>query len=122
MEKNEGLPAELVEIRAMAQKLLKENTPGRWENWTHVSGGAETGTTWRRNLQAFEGLGFRLKTISSVAPDKVDLSVEIFGDHWDLPIAIAPMSSVISTVCKDAFGEMALGAKASACENDGNRG
>jgi 4-hydroxymandelate oxidase len=113
MQKNEGFPAELAEIQSMAQKLLKENTPARWENWTDVSGGAETGATWRRNLQAFEGLGFKLKSISSVDPEKVDLSVEIFGDKWDLPIAIAPMSSVISTVCKDVFGEMALGAKAS---------
>lgn len=113
MAKNEGLPGELAEIRAMAQKLLKENSPARWENWTHISGGAETGSTWRRNFQAFEGLGFRLKTISRVDPEKVDLSVEIFGDRWDLPIAIAPMSSIISAVCKDAFGEMALGAKAS---------
>ncbi len=113
MEKNEGLPAELAEIQAMAQKSLKESTPARWENWTHVSGGAETGNTWRRNLQAFEGLGFKLKTISSVDPEKVDLSIKIFGDKWDLPIAIAPMSSAISTVCKDVFVEMALGAKAS---------
>ena len=113
MEKNDSFATELTEIRSMAQKLLNENTPARVDNWTHVAGGAETGTTWRRNLQAFEGLGFKLKTISSVDPEKMDLSVEIFGSKWDLPIAIAPMSSAISTVCKDVFVEMALGAKAS---------
>ena len=43
----------------------------------------------------------------------MDLSVELLGTKWGLPIAIAPMSAAISTVCKDAFIEMAKGAKAS---------
>ena len=111
--KDDKFPAELSEIRSMAQKTLGENSPERVNNWTHVSGGAETGTTWKRNLQAFEALAFKLITISNVDPEKVDLSVDIFGNKSDLPIMIAPMSAAISTACKDAFVELARGAKGS---------
>jgi len=113
MDENEGFPLELAEIRSMTEKALKENIPARVDNWTHISGGAETGTTWKRNMEAFEGLGFKLKTISSLNIEKMDLSFEVLGTKWDLPIAIAPMSSAITPVCQDVFTEMALGAKAS---------
>jgi len=113
MEKKEGFPTEFSEIRAIAQKSLKESTPARVDNWTYVVGGSETGTTWKRNLQAFEAVGFYTRTINNVDPEKIDLSVDFLGTKLDLPIAIAPMSAAISTVCKDAFIEMAKGSKAS---------
>lgn len=113
MNKDDRFPAELTEIREIAYKKLQENTPGRVDNWTHVAGGSETGSTWKRNLQAFEGVGFRNKTISNVDSEKMDISVELLGTKWDVPMAVAPMSAAISTVCKDAFIELARGANAS---------
>lgn len=113
MKKDDRFPAELAEIREIAYKKLQENTPARVDNWTHVAGGSETGSTWKRNLQAFEGVGFKNRTISNVNPEKMDISVDLLGVKWDLPIAVAPMSAAISTVCKDAFIELAKGCSAS---------
>ena len=113
MKKDDRFPAELTEIRDIAYKKLQENTPGRVDNWTYVAGGSETGSTWKRNLQAFEGVGFKNKNINDVDPEKMDLSVDLLGVKWQLPIAVAPMSAAISTVCKDAFIEIARGCKAS---------
>ena len=113
MEKKDRFPTELSEIRTIAQKSLKESSPARVNNWTHVAGGSETGTTWKRNLKAFEAVGFYTRTINNVDPEQVELSIDLLGTKWALPIAVAPMSAAIGTVCKDAFVEMAKGAKAS---------
>jgi isopentenyl diphosphate isomerase/L-lactate dehydrogenase-like FMN-dependent dehydrogenase len=42
-----------------------------------------------------------------VVQEKVDLSVNILGTKWELPIGIAPMSGVIASVCENTFREMA---------------
>lgn len=112
MSEESKFPRELSQIRSIVQKKLEEINPKSRENWTHVSGGCETGATWRRNMQAFEGLGFNVKTINSVNKQAVDLSVDILGTRWDLPVAIAPMSAAIANVCDHPFIEMARGAKA----------
>ena len=72
MTKNDRFPRELSEIRLSVQALLREKDPGSADNWTHVSGGSETGTAWRRNMQAYEGLGFHQKAINNVNIEELD--------------------------------------------------
>lgn len=112
MVKKEGFPRDFGQIRSMVRESLQKNHAERADHWTHVAGGSESGSTWRRSIEAFEGLGFVLKAINEVKKDSVDLSVKALGQSWKLPIWIAPMSGIISSVCENAFSEMAVGAKA----------
>ena len=107
MKDNEDFPRSLEEIRNIVRESLPEKYARMANTWTHVSGGCETGSTWRRSIEAFEGLGFVQKGINSVVQEKVDLSVDMLGIKWELPIGIAPMSGVIASVCENTFGEMA---------------
>ncbi len=107
MNENEDFPRSLEEIRTIVRESLPEKYDRMANTWTHISGGCETGSTWRRSIEAFEGLGFVQKGINPVVQEKVDLSVNILGTKWELPIGIAPMSGVIASVCKNTFGEMA---------------
>ena len=63
MNENSEFPREWTKIRAIVQNKLEEINPNSRDSWTHISGGCETGTTWKRNMQAFEGLGFNMKAI-----------------------------------------------------------
>jgi isopentenyl diphosphate isomerase/L-lactate dehydrogenase-like FMN-dependent dehydrogenase len=112
MTEKEKFPTEWSEIRSLVRAKLQEKRPGNRDNWTHVSGGCESGASWRRNMDAYEGLGFVVKTIHGVRPEEVDLSVEILGTRWDLPVAVAPMSSAIHDLCENAFAELAGGVRA----------
>jgi isopentenyl diphosphate isomerase/L-lactate dehydrogenase-like FMN-dependent dehydrogenase len=107
MKDKEDFPRSLEEIRNIVRESLPEKYDRMANTWTHVSGGCETGSTWRRSLEAFEGLGFVQKGINPVVQEKVDLSVDILGTKWELPIGIAPMSGVIASVCENTFVEMA---------------
>jgi len=107
MKDNEDFPRSLEEIRNIVRESLPEKYARMANTWTHVSGGCETGSTWRRSIEAFDGLGFIQKGINPVIQEKVDLSVDILGKKWELPIGIAPMSGVIASVCENTFGEMA---------------
>jgi isopentenyl diphosphate isomerase/L-lactate dehydrogenase-like FMN-dependent dehydrogenase len=111
MKDKEEFPRSLEEIRHIVRESLPEKYDKMANTWTYVSGGCETGSTWRRSIEAFEGLGFIQKGISPVVQEKVDLSVDILGRKWDLPIGIAPMSGVIASVCENTFGEMATAAR-----------
>jgi 4-hydroxymandelate oxidase len=110
MKDNEDFPRSLEEIRNIVRESLPEKYARMSNNWTHISGGAETGSTWQRALEAFQGIGFVQKAINTVTQEKVDLSVSILGTKWELPIGIAPMSGVIAGVCENGFGEMAVAA------------
>jgi isopentenyl diphosphate isomerase/L-lactate dehydrogenase-like FMN-dependent dehydrogenase len=107
MNDNEDFPRSLEEIRTIVRESLPEKYDRMANTWTHISGGCETGSTWRRSIEAFEGLGFVQKGINPVVQEKVDLSVNILGTKWELPIGIAPMSGVIASVCENTFREMA---------------
>jgi len=111
MKDNEDFPRSLEEIRNIVRESLPEKYARMANNWTHVSGGCETGSTWRRAIEAFEGIGFVQKNINPLVQEELDLSVDILGKKWDLPIGIAPMSGVIASVCENAFGEMATAAR-----------
>lgn len=111
MDESEQLPKNWDQIRAKVLESLPKNYAMMADNWTHVTGGSETGATWHRSLDAFAGLGFVQKTIHSVQREDVDITVNLFGHRCSYPIAGAPMSGVIASICDDAFLEMALAAK-----------
>jgi 4-hydroxymandelate oxidase len=112
MAEERKFPAEWSSILSIVRSKLEEMKPASKGNWTHIAGGSETGATWRRNLEAFEGIGFVSRTIHGVQREEVDLGVDLLGTRWALPIAVAPMSSAIHDLCENPFVEMAEGAKA----------
>lgn len=77
----------LSEIRRTAKRLLP---PGPW---AFGAGGAETETTLRRNRQALQRLAIRQRVLVDVR--NVDLTTSFLGMELSLPIAIAPMGSII---------------------------
>jgi isopentenyl diphosphate isomerase/L-lactate dehydrogenase-like FMN-dependent dehydrogenase len=94
----------LPEIRRAAKKLLP---PGPW---AFGAGGAETETTLRRNRQAIQRLAIRQRVLVDVR--NVDLTTSFLGMELPMPIAIAPMGSVI-LFHPQGDVEMARGASAS---------
>jgi 4-hydroxymandelate oxidase len=111
MNDKKEFPRSYEEIKTIVRESLTGQYARMADNWTHVAGGCETGSTWRRSLEAFQGLGFVQRAIKPLVREKVDLSVEILGTKWDLPIGVAPMSGVIASVCDSAFTEMAKAVK-----------
>lgn len=108
-------PVELNEIkRICSEKLTQLGHPERIDNWTLVDGGAESGSTWRRNFESYQSVGFNQVAINNVRLDSIDLSASIFGASLRLPIGIAPMSSAIEFTCENAFAEIGK-----ACTNTG---
>jgi isopentenyl diphosphate isomerase/L-lactate dehydrogenase-like FMN-dependent dehydrogenase len=77
----------LPEIRSTAKKLLP---PGPWG---FAAGGAETETTLRRNRQALRQLAIRQRVLVDVR--HVDLTTTFLGIQLPMPVAIAPMGSLI---------------------------
>jgi 4-hydroxymandelate oxidase len=77
----------LPEIRRTAKRLLP---PGPWG---FGAGGAETETTLRRNRQAIQRLAIRQRVLVDVR--NVDLTTTFLGMELPMPIAIAPMGSLI---------------------------
>jgi isopentenyl diphosphate isomerase/L-lactate dehydrogenase-like FMN-dependent dehydrogenase len=77
----------LPEIRRAAKRLLP---PGPWG---FGAGGAETETTLRRNRQAIQRLAIRQRVLVDVR--HVDLTTTFLGMELPMPIAIAPMGSLI---------------------------
>ena len=77
----------LPEIRRAAKRLLP---PGPW---AFGAGGAETETTLRRNRQALQRLAIRQRVLNDVR--NVDLTTSFLGMELPLPIAVAPMGSII---------------------------
>lgn len=94
----------LPEIRRAAKKLLP---PGPW---AFGAGGAETETTLRRNRQAIHRLAIRQRVLVDVR--HVDLTTSFLGMELPLPIAIAPMGSIL-LFHPQGDVEMARGASAS---------
>ena len=77
----------LQEIRRAAKRILP---PGAW---AFGAGGAETETTLRRNRQAIQRLAIRQRVLVDVR--EVDLTTNFLGLQFPMPIAIAPMGSII---------------------------
>ncbi|MHB8277769.1 MAG: alpha-hydroxy acid oxidase [Candidatus Humimicrobiaceae bacterium] len=112
MKQNSKYPVDLTKLTELVkEKLTEKGNSGRIPNWTHISGGAETGSTWRRNLESYKSIGFNMNAINDVKPEEIDLSANMFGVKLKLPIGAAPMSAAINFTCDDAFVELAKGCK-----------
>lgn len=112
MKKNSKYPTDFTKLTELVkEKLTEKGNSGRIPNWTHISGGAETGSTWRRNLESYKSIGFNMNAINNVKPEEIDLSANMFGVKLRLPIGAAPMSVAINFTCGDAFVELAKGCK-----------
>jgi len=77
----------LQEIRRVAKRMLP---PGAW---AFGAGGAESETTLRRNRQAIQRLAIRQRVLVDVR--NVDLTTSFLGMELPMPVAIAPMGSII---------------------------
>lgn len=99
-------PKEWKEIERIAKEVFDQGR-GRSTVWTHKEGGAETGSTFLRNVAVFQEIGFKMRTIHDVK--EADTSAGIFGRTLSCPVAIAPMSAAIAKVCGDSFLELAKG-------------
>jgi isopentenyl diphosphate isomerase/L-lactate dehydrogenase-like FMN-dependent dehydrogenase len=77
----------LPEIRSAARKILPPGPLG------FAAGGAETETTLRRNRRAIRRLAIRQRVLVDVR--EVDLTTTFLGMELPLPVAIAPMGSLI---------------------------
>ena len=78
----------LQEIRRAAKRILP---PGPWG---FGAGGSETETTLRRNRQAIRKLAIRQRVLRDVR--SVDTSTSFLGMTLPMPVAVAPMGSLIA--------------------------
>lgn len=97
--------AQLQEV--VKQRLQEIGHPERFPNWGMVSGGAESGATWRRNYEAYEALGFRQRLIH--ADLQPDISAVMCGRKLSMPVAAAPMAAAVNMLGENAFLDMAAG-------------
>ncbi len=74
------------EIVAAARRKLAP------ELWDHISGGAESETTLRRNRQALDAIAFRPRVLVDVGD--VDTKAGFLGRPMRLPVMLAPIGSI----------------------------
>ena len=84
----------LHEFVAPAKKALSKET------WDYLMGGADTETTLERNRRALDSLAFRPRVLRNVA--KVDMSTEFLGAKLRLPVILAPIGSLQTSVRRAA--------------------
>jgi len=101
-------PYSYAALQAMVEQRLREiGHPERIPNWGMISGGAESGTTWQRNYDAYRALGFRQRLIhEDVNPN---LTAVMCGQKLSMPVAAAPMAVALNMTHENAFVEMGVG-------------
>ena len=57
-------------------------------HWTYMAQGADSGEMLRVNREGFDDIQLRPRRLSGVR--NPDLSVDLFGGHYDLPVFLAP--------------------------------
>ena len=77
-------PINLHHYEAEAQRILSPAA------WGYFHGGAGDEITVRENRAAFERIFLRPRALVDVS--QRDLSTTVLGQHWDVPIAVAPMA------------------------------
>ena len=80
------LPRVPVSAEALAQRAREHMTP---KSWAYIAGSAGSESTADRNRQALERWRIVPRVLHGI--DKVDLSVEILGKRWPLPLALSPI-------------------------------
>lgn len=112
MENQNKFPTNLEDIEKLAYELIKEKGhPERADGWTHVKGGVETGSTWRRAKDIYESVGLKMRAINNVKYDEIDLTATFARQKISLPVSIAPMMASINFVCSEPFFEIARAAE-----------
>ena len=98
-------PYSYAELQAIVEQKLRDiGHPERIPNWGMISGGAETGSTWQRNYDAYRALGFLQRLIhEDVQPD---LSSVMLGQKLSMPVAAAPMAAALNMTHENAVVEM----------------
>lgn len=99
-----SLPMAFAELERRAEAALSPTV------WSYVAGGAGDEATQRANVAAFAGWGLVPRML--VGATERDLSVEILGRRWDVPVFLAPVG-VIGLCAQDGHGDLAT-ARASA--------
>ncbi len=60
-------------------------------HWGYMAGGVDDDGTIRANREAFSHYQLRSRVFVDVS--KIDMSTELFGTKWDIPIVLAPVGS-----------------------------
>ena len=87
------------------QRLKDRGHPERIPNWAMCDGGAESGSTWRRNYESYQALGFRQRLIHPQLD--IHLEASMCGRTLAMPVAAAPMAVAINLAHDNAFLEIA---------------
>lgn len=61
------------------------------EVWDYLMGGSETETTYKRNRQSLDSLGFHRRVLRNV--ENIDTSAVLLGQKLRLPVVLAPIGS-----------------------------
>ena len=98
------LPMTFDDLEARASQALPPSV------WSYVAGGAGDELTQRANVDAFAHWGVMPRML--VGATERDLSVELWGQRWKVPLFMAPIG-VIGLCAQDGHGDIAT-AKAAA--------
>jgi lactate 2-monooxygenase len=92
------LPMAFDELESRAQQAMSPSI------WSYVAGGAGDELTQRGNVTAFNRWGLIPRMM--VGATERDMSVELWGQRWDVPIFMAPIG-VIGLCTPDRHGDLA---------------
>lgn len=93
-----SLPMSFDELQTRAEQAMPPSV------WSYVSGGAGDELTQRANATAFSNWGLMPRML--VGATQRDMSVELWGRRWDVPIFMAPVG-VIGVCTPDHHGDIA---------------
>ena len=91
-------PMAFDELAARAEQAMSPSI------WSYVAGGAGDELTQRGNVEAFSGWGLIPRML--VGATERDLSVELWGRSWPVPVFMAPIG-VIGLCTPDRHGDIA---------------
>ena len=91
----------LRDLREMARRTIPA------EAWHHFNGAAESRATFHRNTRVFRQYLFRQRVFHEIVDP--DISVELFGRTFPLPVMVAPIGS-FSLIGDESEREVAAGA------------
>ena len=80
----------LQEIVAAARRNLSQDL------WNHLTGGADSETTLKRNRQALDSLALRQRVLVDVR--KIDLTTTLLGRTLSSPVFLAPVGGLVGFI------------------------
>ena len=76
-------------IQEIVSRAYRQMPPDLWD---HISGGAESETTLRRNRQALDSIAFRPRVLRDVR--EIDVSTTFLGRKLRIPVFLAPLGGM----------------------------